>query len=65
MLEFNKDTTIGLYNYTKDFELKNNLLNQKDNYPQFEFMQEQSKAIIQQYILRMKQNRLTYQNNQK
>ncbi len=65
MLQFNKDSVIGLFDYTKDMSLKNNILDQKDNYPQFEFMQEQTKAIIQQYILRMKQNRLTYQNNKK
>lgn len=60
MIEYSGNQLIGIYEYKKDFSLKNNLLDKKDQYPQLPFMQQQMEAIIQQYITRMKDNKLTW-----
>lgn len=59
MIEYSQDQLYGIFDYKKDFSLKNNLIAQKDSFPQFPFMDEKIKAIIQQYISRMKNNNLT------
>ncbi len=61
MIEYSGNRLIGIFEFKKDFSLKKNLLNKKDQYPQLPFMQRQMEAILQQYITRMKQNRLTAQ----
>ena len=60
MIEYSGNRLIGIYEYKKDFSLKNNLLDKKDQFPQLPFMQQQMEAIIQQYITRMKDNDLTW-----
>ena len=57
MIEYSGNRLIGIFEFKKDFSLKNNLL--KDQYQKLPFMQRQMEAILQQYITRMKQNRLT------
>ena len=59
MIEYSKNQLYGIFDYKKDFSLKNNLIAKKDSFPQLPFMEEQMKAIIQQYISRMKNNNLT------
>ncbi|MBQ4367490.1 MAG: hypothetical protein II786_05355, partial [Muribaculaceae bacterium] len=61
MIEYRNNRLFGIYEYKKDFSLKNNLLEKKDQYPQLPFMQRQMEAILEQYITRMKENRLTAQ----
>ena len=61
MIEYSGNRLIGIFEFKKDFSLKKNLLNKKDQYRQLPFMQRQMEAILQQYITRMKQNRLTAQ----
>ncbi len=60
MIEYSGNQLIGIYEYKKDFSLKNNLLDKKDQYPQLPFMQQQMEAILQQYITRMEDNKLTW-----
>lgn len=60
MIEYSGNQLIGIYEYKKDFSLKNNLLDKKDQFPQLPFMQQQMEAILQQYITRMEDNRLTW-----
>lgn len=59
MIEYSGNRLIGIFEFKKDFSLKNNLLDKKDQYQKLPFMQRQMEAILQQYITRMKQNRLT------
>ncbi|MBP3738387.1 MAG: sulfatase-like hydrolase/transferase [Muribaculaceae bacterium] len=59
MIEYNADQLIGIYDFKNDFSLKNNLINQKSQFPQLPLMQRQMEAILQQYVERMKQDRLT------
>lgn len=59
MIEYNSNHLIGIYDFKNDFELKHNLLSKKVLFPQLPFMQRQIEAIIQQYVTRMKDNRLT------
>ena len=59
MIEYRNNKLIAIYEYKKDFSLKNNLLTKKNQFEQRPFMQSQMKAILQQYITRMKQNNLT------
>lgn len=61
MIEYSGNRLIGIFEFKKDFSLKKNLLNKKHQYRQLPFMQRQMEAILQQYITRMKQNRLTAQ----
>lgn len=60
MIEYNGNQLIGIYEYKKDFSLKNNLIDKKEQFPQLPFMQQQMEAILQQYITRMKDNRLKW-----
>ena len=59
MIEYRNNKLAGVYEFKKDFSLKHNLLKSKDKYRQLPFMQRQLEAILQQYITRMKDNRLT------
>lgn len=59
MIEYSGNRLIGIFEFKKDFSLKNNLLDKKNQYQKLPFMQRQMEAILQQYITRMKQNRLT------
>ena len=59
MIEYHNNKLAGVYEFKKDFSLKHNLLKSKDKYRQLPFMQRQLEAILQQYITRMKDNRLT------
>ena len=59
MIEYDNNTLIGIYEFKKDFMLKNNLIKKKGKYSQLPFMQRQMEAILQQYITRMKDNNLT------
>lgn len=59
MIEYRGNKLYGIFEYKKDFSLKNNLIGKKNQFPQLPFMQRQIEAIIQQYITRMKGNNLT------
>ncbi len=59
MIEYRNNKLMAIYEYKKDFSLKNNLLVKKNKFEQLPYMQSQMKAILQQYITRMKQNNLT------
>lgn len=59
MIEYHDNQLTGIYEFKHDFSLKNNLLERRDQFKQLPFMQRQIEAIIQQYVTRMKQNRLT------
>ena len=59
MIEYRQKALYGIFDYKKDFSLEHNLIDQKENFPQLPFMEEQLKAMLQQYISRMKSNNLT------
>lgn len=59
MIEYHGNKLTGIYEFKKDFSLKNNLLSKKQQFPQLPFMQRQIEAILQQYITRMRDNKLT------
>ncbi|MCQ2251479.1 MAG: sulfatase-like hydrolase/transferase [Bacteroidales bacterium] len=59
MIEYSNNTLSGIYEYRKDPELRNNIMAQKDSISSLPFMESQIKAIIQQYVERMKDNKLT------
>ncbi|MCQ2973931.1 MAG: LTA synthase family protein [Bacteroidales bacterium] len=59
MIQYKADKLFGIFDYQKDITLQNNLISQKEEFPQLEFMENQMKAIIQQYVERMKDNKLT------
>lgn len=59
MIEYRNNELIGIYKFREDFSLKSNLLSKKNQLPQLPFMERQMRAILQQYIVRMKGNRLT------
>jgi phosphoglycerol transferase MdoB-like AlkP superfamily enzyme len=59
MIEYRGKELYGIFDFKKDFSLKNNLIDKKEEFPQLPFMEEQMRAIIQQYIVRMKNNDLT------
>ena len=59
MIQYRNNSLIGIYEFKKDFSLRNNLLSRKSQFKQLPFMQRQLEAILQQYITRMKENRLT------
>ena len=59
MIEYRNHKLIGVYEFKKDFSLKNNLMSKKGQFQQLPFMQRQIEAILQQYITRMKDNNLT------
>ena len=60
MIEYSGNQLIGIYEYKKDFSLKNNLIEKKEQFSQLPFMQQQMEAILQQYITRMEDNKLTW-----
>ncbi len=55
MLQWDGQKTVGLYDYRSDRLLQHNLAGQHPSQPDLE---QQLKAIIQQYMLRMNENRL-------
>ena len=59
MIQYRGGKLTGIYEYKKDFSLKHNLLSKKEQFSQLPFMEKQMRAILQQYIVRMKENRLT------
>ena len=59
MIEYQGNKLYGIFDYKHDFSLKNNLIARKSQYPQVPFMERQMRAILQQYITRMKDNKLT------
>ncbi len=59
MIEYHDNQLTGIYEFKRDFSLKHNLLNRRNQFKQLPFMQQQIEAIIQQYITRMKSNKLT------
>ena len=59
MIEYHGNKLTGIYEFKKDFSLKNNLLSKKQQFQQLPFMQRQIEAILQQYITRMRDNKLT------
>ena len=59
MYQFNGKDTKAVYNFVTDIYLQNNLLDKTDAKKR-EMVETKMKAIIQQYINRMTQNRLTY-----
>ena len=61
MIEYKNEALTGIYEYQKDFQLKNNLIDRRDEFPQLPFMESQIKAIMQTYVEGMKQNKLTAQ----
>lgn len=59
MYQFDGKNTKAVYNFVTDIYLQNNLLDKTDTKKR-EMVETKMKAIIQQYINRMTQNRLTY-----
>jgi len=59
MIQYRANRLIGIYDYRHDFTLRHNLLQQRERFKQLPQMQRQIEAIIQQYVVRMKENRLT------
>lgn len=59
MIEYKNNKLIGIYEFKKDFSLKNNLLSRRKEFHELPFMEQQMRAILQQFITRMKDNRLT------
>lgn len=59
MYQFDGKDTKAVYNFVTDIYLQNNLLDKNDAKKR-EMVETKMKAIIQQYINRMTQNRLTY-----
>lgn len=59
MIEYSNNKLSGVYEYLNDPELKTNLIDRKDSFAQLPFMESQIKAIIQQYVERMRDNTLT------
>ncbi len=59
MIEYKSGNLTGIFEYKKDQELKNNLLERRDQFPQLPFMESQIKAIMQEYVEGMKKNSLT------
>ena len=59
MIEYRNEELIGIYEFKKDFSLKRNLIADKAKFKQLPLMERQMRAILQQYITRMKENRLT------
>lgn len=55
-MQFDGEKTKSIYNYKSDILLQNNILGQIEQQPEMEKL---LKAIIQQYIVRMVENRLT------
>lgn len=61
MIEYRNNELYGIFDYKKDFTLQDNLIARRDEFEQLPFMESQIKAIIQQYVERMKKNSLSYQ----
>lgn len=59
MIQYRNNSLIGIYEFKKDFSLKNNLLSRKGQFKQVPLMERTMQAILQQYVTRMKENRLT------
>jgi phosphoglycerol transferase MdoB-like AlkP superfamily enzyme len=61
MIEYKNNELTGIFEYQKDYQLKNNLIDRRADFPQLPFMESQIKAIMQEYVEGMKQNTLTAQ----
>ena len=61
MIEYKNNELTGIFEYQKDYQLTNNLIDRRADFPQLPFMESQIKAIIQEYVEGMKQNSLTAQ----
>ena len=61
MIEYKNDELTGIFDYQKDCQLQNNLIDRRADFPQLPFMESQIKAIMQEYVEGMKQNTLTAQ----
>lgn len=59
MIEYRGNKLYGIFDFKNDFSLKNNLVARKSQFPQVPFMEQQMQAIIQQYIIRMKEDKLS------
>lgn len=64
MIQYSNNQLTGIYDYLRDSQLKNNLIDSKDRFSQLPFMESHMQAIIQQYIQRMKDDRLSIRNEQ-
>lgn len=59
LIQFDGQNLKAIYRYPEDKLLKHNLLKQKQDDPEIKDMQQQLKAIIQSYMQRMVNNKLT------
>ncbi len=59
MIQYSNNKLAGIYDYLRDYQLKNNLIDQKDRFTQLPYMEKQIQAIIQLYVEHMKDNKLT------
>ena len=59
MIQYKDDELMGIFEYQKDCELKNNLLERRGEFSQLPFMESQVKAMMQTYVEGMKKNALT------
>ena len=62
MIEYKNEELTGIFDYQNDYQLKNNLIERRGDFPQLPFMESQVKAIMQTYVDGMKQNKLTAQS---
>lgn len=58
MLQFDGQQTKAVYNFVKDTELQHNILPSVSR-ERLNTMEKRMKAVIQQYVVRMIENRLT------
>lgn len=58
VIQFDGKNITGVYNYKDDWFMKNNLKENQELTTKIDSMEQQLKAIIQSYILRMTENRL-------
>lgn len=59
MIQYRGGKLYGIYDFKNDFSLRRNLIGRKAQFPKLPFMERQIQALLQQYVTRMKQNRLT------
>lgn len=59
MIEYRNNQLYGIFKYLSDPTLSQNLVEQKDSFSELPMMETRIQAIIQQYVERMKENKLT------
>ena len=59
MIEYRKEELFGIFEYQKDPKLQHNLIDRRGDFPQLPFMESQIRAMMQEYVEGMKQNKLT------